>query len=97
VPKDVRGGPEELLLEAGRRVRFQSHDGKAKLTGTVREAGGNEVVLQCGRVIIPVLREKGTFSEAPEPDRTETVDYAKERARRQDGSELEHRHSGLFR
>lgn len=64
----------------GQRVTFQPHDGNTKLTGIVKEANKLEVVLQCGRAIIPTLREKGTFAEAPEPDRSETKEYALEQA-----------------
>jgi antirestriction protein ArdC len=71
--------------EIGRRVTFQPHDGKAKLTGIAKEIDENQVVLQCGRTEIPVLREKGTFTEAPELDRTETAKYARERAQRHIG------------
>jgi antirestriction protein ArdC len=71
--------------EVGQRVTFQPHDGKTKLTGTVKEVSETEVVLQCGRVTIPALREKGTFSEAPEPDRTHTKEYAKEQAQKHAG------------
>jgi antirestriction protein ArdC len=73
--------------EVGQRVTFQPHDGKAKLTGIVKEVGENEVVLQCGRATIPTLRDKGTFTEAPEPDRTTTKEYAKEQAQKHVGEQ----------
>jgi hypothetical protein len=48
------------------------------------EADKNSVTLQCGRVTVPALREKGTFAEAPELE-AETLEYARERARRHIG------------
>jgi hypothetical protein len=71
--------------EIGQRVTFQPHDGNTKLTGIVKEVSESEVVLQCGRTTIPALREKGTFTEAPEPDRTATKDFAKEQAQKHVG------------
>jgi antirestriction protein ArdC len=73
--------------EIGQRVTFQPHDGKTKLTGIVKEVGENEVVLQCGRVTVPALRDKGTFTEAPEPDRTSTKEYAQEQAQKHVGEQ----------
>jgi antirestriction protein ArdC len=73
--------------EIGQRVTFQPHDGKAKLTGIVKEANEQEVVLQCGRATIPALRDKGTFAEAPEPDVSHTKDYAKEQAQKHVGEQ----------
>jgi hypothetical protein len=72
-------------IEAGQRVTFQPHDGKTTLTGTVKEVNEREVVLQCGRATIPALRDKGTFAEAPEPDRTATKEYAQKQAQRHAG------------
>jgi antirestriction protein ArdC len=73
--------------EVGQRVTFQPHDGKAKLTGTVKEVNEAEIVLQCGRAAIPALREKGTFTEAPETDRATTKEYAKEQAQKHVGEQ----------
>jgi hypothetical protein len=73
--------------EVGQRVTFQPHDGNAKLTGVVKEISESEVVLQCGRVTIPALREKGAFSEAPEPEKTTTKEYAKEQAQKHVGEQ----------
>jgi antirestriction protein ArdC len=73
--------------EIGQRVTFQPHEGKSKLTGTVKELNDHEVILQCGRATIPALREKGTFSEAPEPDRSHTKEYAKEQAQKYVGEQ----------
>jgi antirestriction protein ArdC len=66
--------------QPGQRVIFQPHGGILTLTGIVRGADEREVVLQCGRAAIPALREKGTFTEAPEADRSETKEYALEQA-----------------
>jgi hypothetical protein len=71
--------------EVGQRVTFQPHDGKAKLTGIVKEVNENEVTLQCGRTTIPTLRENGTFMEALEPEKTTTREYAKEQAQKHVG------------
>jgi hypothetical protein len=71
--------------EIGQRVTFQPHDGKAKLTGIVKEVSENEVTLQCGRTTIPTLREKGTFTEAPEPEKAATKEFAKEQAQKHVG------------
>jgi hypothetical protein len=73
-------GEKPFEPEIDQRVTFQPHDGKAKLTGIVKDINDREVVLQCGRALIPALREKGTFAEAPESDRTVTKEYAEERA-----------------
>jgi hypothetical protein len=72
-------------IEVGQRVTFKPNDGKMTLTGTVREINEHAVILQCGRTTIPVLREKGSFAEAPEPDLTHTKDYAKEQAQKHAG------------
>jgi antirestriction protein ArdC len=68
--------------EVGQRVTFQPHDGKATLTGKVVEMDENAVTLQCGRMTVPALREKGVFSEAAGPEKTTTKDYAKEQAQK---------------
>jgi hypothetical protein len=34
------------------------------------------VTLQCGKMTIPVLKDKGSFTEAPEPNHAETKEYA---------------------
>jgi antirestriction protein ArdC len=73
--------------EIGQRVTFQPHDGKTTLTGKVVETDENSVTLQCGRATIPTLREKGTFTEAPEPDRSQTKEYAQEQAQKHVGEE----------
>jgi antirestriction protein ArdC len=73
--------------EVGQRVTFQPHEGKTKLTGTVKEISEHEVVLQCGRLTIPALREKGTFAESPEPERTSTKEFAKEQAQQHVGEQ----------
>jgi hypothetical protein len=67
-------------IKIGQKVTFQPHEGIARLTGEVVKTDENTVVLQCGRATIPVLREKGIFTEAPKPDRSETKEYAIEQA-----------------
>jgi hypothetical protein len=71
-----------FVPHSGQRVIFQPHEGAARLTGEVVEADENTVTLQCGRAKIPVFREKGTFMEAPEPERNETKKYALEQAQK---------------
>jgi hypothetical protein len=66
--------------EIGQRVTLQPYEGESTLTGKVVEKDENSVTMQCGRVTIPALREKGTFAEAPEAERTATKEYAKEQA-----------------
>jgi antirestriction protein ArdC len=83
--QEAGGEQKPFEPEIGQRVTFQPHDGKTTLTGVVREVNEHEVALQCGRTTIPVLREKGSFAEAPEPDRTHTKDYAKEQAQKHIG------------
>lgn len=73
--------------EVGQRVTFQPHEGNAKLTGTVKEISESEVVLQSGRLTVTALREKGIFSEAPEPEKTTTKEYAKEQAQKHVGEQ----------
>jgi antirestriction protein ArdC len=66
--------------EIGQRVTFQPHDGKATLTGKVIEKDENAITMQCGRMTVPALREKGTFVEAAEPEKIATKEFAKEQA-----------------
>jgi antirestriction protein ArdC len=87
-PSQETGAAEKSFEpEIGQRVTFQPHDGKAKLTGKVLEMDETSVTLQCGRTTIPALREKGTFTEAPELDRTNTKDFAKEQAQKHVGEQ----------
>jgi hypothetical protein len=78
--RELEREKHEKGIEIGQRVTFQPHDGKTKLTGIVKEINESEVVLQCGRLTVPAFREKGTFSEAPEPEKTTTKGFAKEQA-----------------
>jgi hypothetical protein len=78
--REVERENHEKGIGIGQRVTFQPHDGKTKLTGKVLEMDENSVTLQCGRVTIPVLRKKGVFSKAAEPEKTATKEYAKEQA-----------------
>jgi antirestriction protein ArdC len=73
--------------EIGQRVTFQPHDGKATLTGKVVEKDENTVTMQCGRMTVPALREKGSFVEAPEAEKTATKEYAKEQAQKHVGEQ----------
>jgi hypothetical protein len=66
---------------------FQPYEGEATLTGKVVEKDENSVTMQCGRVTVPALREKGTFTEAPEAERTATKEYAKEQAQNHVGEQ----------
>jgi antirestriction protein ArdC len=78
--------PKELPdPQIGQRVTFQPHEGKAKLTGNVVGVDENAVTLQCGRMTISATRGKGAFVEAPEPDRTQTKEYAQEEAQKHVG------------
>jgi antirestriction protein ArdC len=73
--------------QAGQRVVFQPNDGEAKLTGQVLEVNEEAVVLRCGRATVTALKDRGTFSEASEPDRTHTKEYAKEQAQKHVGEQ----------
>jgi hypothetical protein len=72
-------------IEVGQRVVFKPNDGKTTLAGTVKEVNEHAVILQCGRAVIPALRKKGTFTEAPELGLTHTKDYAKGQAQKHVG------------
>jgi antirestriction protein ArdC len=80
ISQEPGGQQKPFEPEIGQRVTFQPHDGKTKLTGKVLEMDENSVTLQCGRLTVPALREKGVFSEAAEPEKTATKEYAKEQA-----------------
>jgi antirestriction protein ArdC len=79
----IPGAPPEEAVEPrpGQRVIFLSNDGKIKLTGEVVETNEGSVTLRCGKMTVPVLKDGGTFAGAPEPDRSETKEYAEERAK----------------
>jgi antirestriction protein ArdC len=72
-------------IEIGQRVTFKPHNGTTTLVGVVKEINEQEVTLQCGRASIPVLREKGNFTKAPELDAGHTKDFAKEQAQKHVG------------
>jgi hypothetical protein len=78
---------EPINPRIGRRVTFQPHNTKAKLTGKVVDMDDCTVTLQCGRTAIPAIRDKGTFTEAPELDRTHTKEYAQAQARKHVGEQ----------
>jgi hypothetical protein len=73
--------------QVGQRVVFCPFEGQAKLTGEIVEVTDTTIMLRAGRATIPVIRDKGTFSDAPAPDRTETLEYAQELARQHTGAE----------
>jgi antirestriction protein ArdC len=75
----------EFSPQVGQRVIFQPHEGKAKLTGKVIEVTEQSVIIQSGKLALTAHRDKGTFSEAPEPDKSATKEYAQERAREHAG------------
>jgi hypothetical protein len=76
---------EAISPKIGQRVTFQPHNTETKLTGKVVDMDDETVTLQSGRALIPTLRDKGTFVEAAEPDRSRTKEYAKERAQKHVG------------
>jgi antirestriction protein ArdC len=80
VPIEAPASGKSFDPQPGQRVVFQPHEGTARLTGEVVRTDENSVTLQCGRATIPALREKGTFTEVPEPDRSQTKEYAYEQA-----------------
>jgi hypothetical protein len=73
--------------QVGQRVVFCPFEGQAKLTGEVIDVSDTTITLRSGRVTIPVIRDKGTFSDAPVPDKTETLEYAQELALQHTGTE----------
>jgi hypothetical protein len=84
-PESFPNPESSVRLEIGERVVFSPQDGQTKLTGEIVNVSDTTVTLLAGRMEIPVIRDKGTFTEAPAPDRTETLEYAKELARRHVG------------
>jgi hypothetical protein len=58
-----------------------------KLTGKVVDMDDETVTLQSGRAVIPAIRNKGTFKEAPEVERSHTKEYAKEQAQKHVGEQ----------
>jgi hypothetical protein len=78
-------GEEAINPKIGQRVAFQPHDSKKKLFGRVVDMDDETVTLQSGRTLIPALRDKGTFTEAPERESSHTKEYAKERAQKHVG------------
>jgi hypothetical protein len=74
-------------LEVGQRVIFRLDDGKTKLTGEVVDMDEESVTLRCGKMTVPVLKGRGTFTEAPKADRTHTKEYAKQQAQKHAGEQ----------
>jgi hypothetical protein len=74
-------------LQVGQRVVFCPFEGQAKLTGEIVEVSDTTITMRSGRATIPVIRDMGTFSEAPAPDRMETLEYAQELARQHTGTD----------
>jgi hypothetical protein len=68
-------------------VTFQAHGTKTRLTGKVVDMDDETVTLQSGRALIPAIRNKGTFTEAPELKATQTKEFAKEQARKHVGEQ----------
>jgi hypothetical protein len=72
---DISKNNEKILPfnpEVGRKVIFSPLGGQAKLTGEVVDVSDTRVTLLAGRMEIPVIRDKGTFAEAP--DKTKTLE-----------------------
>jgi hypothetical protein len=78
---------ESISPKIGQRVEFQAHGTKTKLVGKVVDMDDDTVTLQSGRALIPALRDKGTFTEAPELKATHTKQYAKEQAQKHVGEQ----------
>jgi hypothetical protein len=76
---------EAVNPKIGQRVAFQPYGIKTKLFGKIVDMDDETVTLQSGRALIMALRDKGTFTEAPEPDLSHTKEYARERAQRHVG------------
>jgi hypothetical protein len=79
------GIEESISPKIGQRVTFQAHGTKTKLVGKVVDMDDETVTLQSGRALIPALRDKGTFTEAPELDATHTKKFAQEQAQKHVG------------
>jgi hypothetical protein len=80
-------GQDGVAPKIGQRVTFQPHNTETKLVGNVVDMDDCIVTLQCGRTLIPTLRDKGTFTEARAPDRTHTKEYAKSQAHKHVGEQ----------
>jgi hypothetical protein len=94
VPIDKTSAPEEAVgrtetVESweptgpavGQRVAFRPHNASGCLIGEIVDMSEDSVTLRCGKMTIPVLRDMGIFRPAPEPNHTETKEYAEERAK----------------
>jgi hypothetical protein len=83
-PRKLR---DSINPKIGQRVVFQPYDTKTTLTGKVVDMDDCTVTIQSGRTVIPALRDKGTFTEAPEPDRSQTKEHAKAQAQKHVGEQ----------
>jgi hypothetical protein len=77
---------EPFHPQVGQRVVFHPQGSQINLTGKVTDVSDTTVTLLSGRAEIPVMRDQGTFSEAPELDTTQTLEYAQELARQHTGT-----------
>jgi hypothetical protein len=82
---ETRGDGKSIRPQIGQRVTFLPRNTETALTGKVVETDDETVTLQCGRAVIPAIRDKGTFVEAPEPDPTHTKEYAMAQAKQHVG------------
>jgi hypothetical protein len=78
---------EAISPKIGQRVAFQAHGTETQLVGKVVDMDDETVTLQSGRALIPALRDKGTFTEAPETQSTHTKEYAKAQAQKHVGEQ----------
>jgi hypothetical protein len=81
------GIEESINPKIGQRVAFHAHGTKTKLVGKVVDMDEETVTLQSGRALIPAIRNKGTFTEAPELEATHTKEYAKAQAQKHVGDQ----------
>jgi hypothetical protein len=85
---EANGAPQQdFEPKIGQRVAFHAHEGNGHVTGKVIDTSEAQVVIQSGALEIPVLRRTGTFAEAPELDKTETLAYARDLAQRHVGEQ----------
>jgi hypothetical protein len=83
--RQVQDTGESVSPKIGQRVTFQAHGTKTKLGGKVVDIDDETVTLRSGRVLIPALRDKGTFTEASELGHTHTKEYAHTQAQKHVG------------
>lgn len=71
-----------LVPQIGQRVSFRPHGSETKLTGNVVASDDKTVSLQCGNKVIPAIRGKGAFNEAPPLEKDLTKEFAKNQAQK---------------